>query len=287
LADSASAEGLRDRIRCQNNFDSVADFALSDASLDAYHGLAYFGAGAAISLAGGPNRRWSSRNDFDTGLRDDLRLGSLGSRRAADTGSDFLLAFSMAILPASGILSKHLATQDCVETWDMATDALESLGLTLFLTNLIKEVAGRERPYGRSCDTFALRDSDCGTDDRQQSFVSGHSSIAAAGAGLSCAFAFEREAWGSSIGAKWGPCMLGAAAAVATGMLRVGADRHWTSDVLAGFALGAVVGYFDTWGPLDMLKFDVRNGKGRVAARGMVLPHAYQGTLGAQLVMTF
>lgn len=291
LAPGAAAEGfaenLASRVRCKTNYGSFGEFARSQASVDLYHGLAFFGAGAVTSLAGSPSRRWSSRNDFDTGIRSGLRLGNLSARRSADTASDALLAFSMAVLPASGILAQHLREQDCTKTWDMATDTIESLGLTLFITNVIKTVAGRERPFGRSCNSAALLDSDCSSEDRQLSFISGHSSIAAAGAGLSCAFAFKREAWGSSAAAKWGPCATGALASVATGLLRVGADRHWTSDILGGFAVGAVVGWLDTWGPLDLLKFHVRNEKGKTAARGMLLPHADRGAFGAQLVMSF
>jgi len=189
----------------------------SESSVNFYHGLAYIGATAGIRFGADPGSRWSSRNSFDTGIRDGLRLSSASQRKDADLISDLTLALSIGVLPSLTIGVKFSRTQDCVETWDMFADAMESIGLTLFATELVKLVA--------------------------------------AGAGLTWSFAVKRDAWGTSSTARAAPCALGVAAALATGLLRISADRHWGSDVLAGFGIGALVGYFDTWGPLDLLKF--------------------------------
>jgi membrane-associated phospholipid phosphatase len=279
----------REKFECRRKYESAGDLFGSEASFDLYNGLLFIGAGGATTLAGDTGSNWTRDNGFDDGIRSGLRLDSIGARRDADFASNLTLGLGLAILPASGIAAKHWQTQDCIETWDMLTDGIESIGLTLFLTEVIKHASGRERPFRESCAPghAAPRDADCGSDDRRRSFVSGHSSLAAAGAGLTCSFAVHRKAWGTSRTAQVVPCALGAVTALATGVLRISADRHWSSDVLAGFAIGAVVGYLDTWGPFDLLKFRVRNDKGHVAARGMILPLAQEGRFGAQLHMRF
>jgi membrane-associated phospholipid phosphatase len=286
-AEEGSVSGSRPFFSCERDYRDFSELARSEASDDLYHGLAFIGGAAGISLGGSPTRRWSGTNGFDTGIRDGLRLGSTSARQDASLASDVGLIFSAALLPMASIGVKFSRDHDCVETWDMFTDAVESFGLTLFITEAVKLAAGRERPYTEECDGFPPRDASCGSEDRHRSFFSGHASLAAAGAGLSCSYAIQREAWGSSRTAKVAPCALGVVAAFATGALRVAADRHWASDVFVGFAVGAVVGTFDTWGPLDLLKFTTRNSKGHVSSRGIILPHAREGRFGAQLVMVF
>ena len=111
--------------------------------------------------------------------------------------------------------------------------------------------------------------------------------MSAAGAGLTCAFAFKREAWGSSLSSKVAPCTLGISAALATGTLRLSADRHWLTDVAAGFLIGGFVGYFDTWGPLDFLKQEKRDRSGRLISRSVLLPTTIEGRAGFQFSLVF
>jgi hypothetical protein len=286
LADESPSGKSNSGFSCARGYEGFTELAQSEASFDLYHGLAYLGASAAIDFGSTPKRHWSRKNDFDTGIRDGLRLGSSGSREDANLASDFTLAFSVAILPAATIGAQFSKTHDCIETWDMVTDAFESIGLSVFVTQVIKLAAGRDRPYTEECDGSPPDDAKCGKDDRHLSFYSGHASLAAAGAGLTCSYAIKREAWGTSRTAKAAPCALGAAAALTTGALRIASDKHWGSDVLMGFAVGAVIGYFDTWGPLDLLKFDTRDSAGKGVA-GIVMPEALEGRLGARLIMVF
>lgn len=287
---AAAADGAtrsRPFFSCDNDYRDFADLAASEESMDLYHGLAFIGGAAGLSFGGSPTRRWSGTNDFDTGIREGLRLGSPSAREDADLLSDLGLGITTAVLPFASIARKFATGHDCVETWDMFTDAIESFGLAVFLSEAVKLASGRERPFFERCDEFPPRDAGCSSDDRNRSFFSGHASLAAAGAGLTCSYAIKRDAWGSSRTAHVTPCAVGIVAALATGTLRVVADRHWTSDVLAGFAIGAVVGYFDTWGPLDLLEFETRDVRGDVSARGIVLPQIRDGRIGFQLSMTF
>lgn len=283
----SSGSSSRSAFRCDTRHASFREFARSDASVNVYHGLTWIGGTAAISYGTRPSRRWTGENAFDDGIRSGLRADSMDARRDADTASDFLMGLSVGLIPMAAIGSEFFRTHDCVETWDMFGDAFESMSLALFVSEAIKVAAGRERPFGQRCGSSPPGDANCSADDRNQAFVSGHATLAAAGAGISCRFALERQAFGPSSTARIAPCALGIAAAVAAGTLRVTADRHWGTDVLVGFGVGALVGYFDTWGPFEWLRMEKRDASGRIQASGRVLPLAREGHLGAQWTMAY
>lgn len=113
----------------------------------------------------------------------------------------------------------------------------ETVALRRGLTNIVKYTARRPRPYLRT-DGFdpetIVRSGD------REAFLSGHTSGAA-----STAFFFGRVfadyypdsklkpyVWGLSIGL---PAL--------TGYLRIRAGQHYPSDIVAGYALGAAVGW--------------------------------------------
>jgi hypothetical protein len=269
---------------CKQALTSDALFR-SDAGTDLYNAALWMGGAAAVEFGTTPETRWTSRNSFDNEVRSGLRAGSPSSRDDAATASDVMLGLTVGAMPLVSI-GKVLSERDCLEAYDMATDMAESITLTLFLTESMKTIAGRERPYARDCGRSPPRDSKCG-DDRKQSFFSGHASLAGAGAGLSCAFAVKRKSWGDSRTAQVVPCVLGAGAAVTTGALRIVSDKHWGTDVIVGLAVGATVGYFDTWGPFDLLRFDVQSDDQAWDVRGVVLPYADDGQIGVRLGLSF
>ncbi|MEZ4331474.1 MAG: phosphatase PAP2 family protein [Myxococcota bacterium] len=284
---AAGADEARPAVACKRRHASRAAFLRSAGSFDVYNGLFWAGAGAAIHFGTDPSRRWTHENGFDAGIRSGLRLDRFGARRDADAASDVFLALSVGGLPLAAMGSELARTGDCIEVWDMVGQAFEATTLALFVTESIKVAAGRERPFGRRCGVDAPRDARCGGDDRNLSFVSGHATLAAAGAGVTCRFALEREAFGSSRAARVAPCVLGAASAFLAGTLRVASDRHWGSDVLVGFGVGALVGSLDVWGPFDWLRFEKRDGGGRIEATGLVLPFAQGGAVGARLAVVY
>jgi hypothetical protein len=257
----------------------------SRAHADLYNAVLWTGGLAAVEFGATPKIRWTKLNAFDEGIRDGLRAGSPSARDDADAASWAMVGLATGALPLASI-GKVFSAGDCLEAYDMATDMAESISLTLFLTQATKAISGRERPYARSCDGSPPRDAVCGS-DRKRSFLSGHASLAGVGAGLSCAFSLDRHAWGEGPTARVLPCVLGAGAAVTAGVLRIVADKHWGSDVIVGLALGAAIGYFDTWGPFDLLRFEMKsNGRAR-SVRGVVLPFADAGEIGLRLGLSF
>lgn len=286
-AEDRGSRPSRGFFRCDTRHASVRDFARSDASIDVYHGLGWLAGGAAISLGTEPSRRWTDENGFDSGIQSGIRLDGADARRDADSASDFLVALSIGVLPAAAIGTQFARTHDCVETWDMFGDAFESFSLALFASEAIKVATGRERPFGDRCAGQSPPDARCGDDDRNLSFVSGHATLAAAGAGVSCRFALDRQAFGPGPAARIAPCAVGILSALTAGTLRLSADRHWATDVLVGFGVGALVGGFDLPGPLEWLRVEKRDASGRVEASGLLLPMAREGRLGAQWAMVY
>lgn len=103
--------------------------------------------------------------------------------------------------------------------------------LALGLTDVVKHVFHRPRPYAHSCEPPAP--DALAKPDAQLSFFSGHTAAAFALAVANGRVASElgfRDAGA----VKW----TGLALAASTGVLRIAAGRHYLSDVLAGAAVG-------------------------------------------------
>ena len=83
------------------------------------------------------------------------------------------------------------------------------------------------------------------------------------------------------------PCAFGIGVAIAVGVLRVSSDKHWASDVLAGWAVGSLVGYFDVPGPFDLLRFRLRGRDGSTGVEGVALPYVAAGAFGVRLSLRF
>ena len=113
---------------------------------------------------------------------------------------------------------------------------------SMLTTQLTKVAAARERPYVDFClvPTVPAYDSSCGSDNENESFFSGHVSIVSTLAGLLC----ERRPWRE--GRRWRDvawCGTGIAAAITTGFMRIRSADHYATDVIAGWAVGALFGY--------------------------------------------
>jgi hypothetical protein len=171
-------------------------------------------------------------NAFDRELRD-LALGhrSLEKRELLDRLSWTTLTASLA-QPVGLIVSgdaRHNWSRD-LPVWG------EAAAVSIAVDQAVKHLVHRRRPYARFCEP--QRSSDLCTEDARLSFYSGHTSaafVAAVAAGTLADFhhlPHRRWVWAS-----------GLTLATATGALRVTADKHYATDVLAGAAAGAVAGW--------------------------------------------
>lgn len=288
LPSAAADPGGGPRPLCETRFADVGEWARSDANLDLYNGIAFLTAGGVLSEFGQPNVRWTAVNSFDDAARSALRLDTSSARRRADFASDVTLTTGIAVLPLASIGAHWFSTRDCVEAWDMATDFVESFGLSLLVSETLKLASGRSRPFRTDCRrSQPPSDAACGGNDRNRSFVSGHATLSATGAGVTCAYSLKRRAWGEGPMARAVPCGLGIGLALTTGLLRSSADRHWLTDVLGGMVVGGTIGWFDTWGPFDWLRFESRDAEGRIEKLGLLLPANIDGRAGFRFSLVY
>lgn len=158
--------------------------------------------------------------------------------RAADTASSVL---ANGLLPA-GLLAYGLASAG--RAGDMGAGAVDALlvaqavSIATVVEEGVKYAAGRERPYA----WYGHLSPSPGTYDRNLSFYSGHTSFAFATAAAAGTIFMMRGYPGAPevLG-------LGLAGATAVGYLRMAADEHYFTDVLAGAAIGGFVGFAVPW----------------------------------------
>lgn len=115
--------------------------------------------------------------------------------------------------------------------------AAESFLLTSSITNLTKELVQRPRPYRYNPDAPMHLHSD---DESYMSFWSGHTANCAA---LTFTAASVLQRSDLSRGAKTGVWIGAATVPAVMGYLRVRSGRHFPTDVIAGYAVGAAIGW--------------------------------------------
>jgi len=114
----------------------------------------------------------------------------------------------------------------------------ETALLTAGLTLLTKYTVQRARPFNYDPNTSFEKKT---SSNAKASFFSGHTSFCAAN------IFFTAKVFSDYYpDSKWKPLIWTAAATIPaiTGYLRVRGGRHYPTDVLAGYAVGATIGYF-------------------------------------------
>lgn len=161
---------------------------------------------------------------FDRGATGNFSSG-------ADRVSDVLL-YGAASIPFAAYATKAWRG----EGGAVAIMALETFFSVNGLTNIVKSTVNRYRPFNYNPEVSDDLKLSSGS---RYSFLSGHTSGAAA-------FSFFTATVMTDLfpDSKWKPVIWASAAAVpaVTGFLRYEAGKHFPSDILAGYALGAAIG---------------------------------------------
>jgi membrane-associated phospholipid phosphatase len=182
--------------------------------------------------------RWCASNALDRGVRDGLRWSST---HRADQASN-LVAYVVAPLATFGTVALLTTLDDRqAELVDNGIIIAERAVLALGVNYTVKALVGRERP---DVDALAPGDKPLTPDPAENnlSFFSGHSTLTmtlAVAAGTTASLRGYRHA-----GWVWATAV---PLALATGYLRVAADRHWATDVATGWAFGAAFGVGVPW----------------------------------------
>lgn len=144
-----------------------------------------------------------------------------------------LLAYGVA--PAACAWALRRRDEGLVEVTVRDGFAVTEAAVLAGLVNQVaKQLAMRERPFANGASRRAE------LPDRYGSFFSGHTSSVAV---ICAATAFRRAAANDFSKRLWILPML----PLATGYLRMAADKHYLTDVLAGLAVGIAMAVLSTW----------------------------------------
>lgn len=199
--------------------------------------IVYGGAGAATTLLG--NYLRSKTPDL---MRSDLELEGINfiDRVATNFSSEKADRLSdKTLLASAGLPLLLLAGRDTRNDFGkIAILFTETMLLNQGLTDIIKSTSLRPRPYvfdENLPPSTILRSND------RASFLSGHTSGSAA-----ASFFFARVFSDYYPDSKLRPYVWGLAIGMPaiTGYLRVRGGQHYPTDVVAGYLLGASIGYF-------------------------------------------
>lgn len=145
-----------------------------------------------------------------------------------------VLMFGSMVLPALLLINKPARN----EAGKISLLYFETLLLNAGITNLTKEIFKRKRPYTYNANAPLSKKMER---DATSSFFSGHTSFAA-----SSSFFLAKVYADTNPNSKWKPVVWTSAAIIplTTGIFRVAAGKHFPTDILVGYLVGAATGIF-------------------------------------------
>ncbi|HET6230993.1 MAG TPA: phosphatase PAP2 family protein [Longimicrobiaceae bacterium] len=120
---------------------------------------------------------------------------------------------------------------------DLGLHGTEAILLGTAITDVVKNFAGRRRPFVDVEHPYDFRFTRGFKSDDYKSFPSGHTT---AGFAAAAAVTAETSRWWPGSGKYVGPLMFGGATLI--GASRMYENKHWASDVLVGAAIGTFSG---------------------------------------------
>lgn len=184
---------------------------------------------------------WTGGLLIDSPARSSLAFDTRDARTMSDRVSDVTWHTTELFPVFDAVLVVGLLHGEWATAWQLVWISAETLGIVGFVTTMTQLFLGRERPFGPPCDQDPEYDELCGSASETTSFMSGHASMAFAGAALTCTFHDRLPSYGSPA-ADAIPCAASLVLATTTAVLRTTADRHYVSDVVISGSLGFVAG---------------------------------------------
>ena len=199
------------------------------------------GTGVLFMLKTPTDPRWEGGVLSDVGVRGALRLHSNADRRRVRRLGD-LPYYSAPLIPLiiDPLIISWLGRGDTRAAINLALVGLEAFSYAGLFSYVSTRLSVRERPDSTQCRADNPTPGACHADT--ESFYSGHTTIVAASSGIVCANHRVMRLWGTPA-ADVGACALATTLALGSGVSRILADRHYASDVIAGFGTGFAIGY--------------------------------------------
>jgi membrane-associated phospholipid phosphatase len=204
-------------------------------------GVVLAGSFAVLVWGPEPPDNWRGGTKFDDWLGDGVRLDDPTLSDQAATVRDALYFGSMAYRLVDTVGVAGVGYGDWYLARQLAMIDLESFSVVALVMFGSQVFVGRQRPeYNERCDDPS---NPCnGGSARFRSFIAGHPATALTAAGLTCTHHARMPLYGGG----WGDtlaCGLMIGAAGVTGATRVLAGKHYPSDLVLGFGLGAFAGF--------------------------------------------
>jgi membrane-associated phospholipid phosphatase len=205
-------------------------------------GAAALGSLAIVAALDPPARGWDRPFLYDGTVREALRADGRAGRDRARVIGDFGYRAMLVFPFLDALVTPWVVHGDSEVAWQLLAMDAEAIALAGVIGLATDHLIGRARPSQRECRRDPNYERFCGDADEFSSFISGHTAIAAAGAGLTCAHHLNLPLYGGGA-ADIAACAAAGALALTTAVARVANERHWATDVTAGLLIGAIVGY--------------------------------------------
>ena len=195
--------------------------------------------GALAADGGAP--RWVGPILFDRSVRNAARVASPSSQEAITAVSDGLL-YGMLAAPFATAAVMWAVHDDRDAALQWAWIDAQALLFTDATISLSKNLLRRERPDASAagCELRPL-DPDCAKSVTKASFPSRHAGLSFAAASLLCSAHLRTPVAGTPADAF--VCASALTVATAVSVMRVIADRHYATDIVAGAFIGAAYGW--------------------------------------------
>jgi membrane-associated phospholipid phosphatase len=194
----------------------------------AYGAVGVVGAAGNLFVASPASPNATGGVLFDDGFRNILRDRSVSGRDTAETVSTVGVGALLTLPFLDDAFTVGLSRRDGDAALELALIDSEAYALTVGVTWAIKQAVARERPSPYGTQTNA-------------SFPSEHTAFAFTAASLLCTEHLEMHLWGS--GNDEAVCADALVFASGIGALRIVADHHYATDVVAGAAIGGLSGW--------------------------------------------
>jgi membrane-associated phospholipid phosphatase len=231
----ASAASAQPKVEWQPHWPKVstAEYVLT--------GAAIAGTVSIVAFGDPPEDGYGRGVLYDDAVRDLIGARDRQGRDLARTIGDFgyrsLLVYPFADAAITGLV--HGNGEVAWQMFAISAQAMAFAGIAGVATD---HLIGRARPSNDPCKSDPEYEHFCNEADEFSSFISGHTAVASASAGVTCAHHLNLPLYGG--GAPDVLACVGASAlAITTGVARLVNDRHWATDVTFAWGVGAVTGY--------------------------------------------
>ena len=177
---------------------------------------------------------------FDDATRDVLRGRTPEVRNTAKAIADWGYR-ALLVAPYLDLAVTFAIHRKTEVAWQMLMLNMEAQAVAGFIGLLTNHLVARSRPSSQPCNLDPKYEEFCYR-GAYSSFMSGHTVTAAAGAGVICAHHLSLPLYGGGAG-DIAACAVSTTVALTVGVSRIVNDRHWATDVLAAWLVGAAAGY--------------------------------------------